>query len=69
MAGQRVVARMAAGRQRCGWLYQHVGRIDGFLSFDGIRPASGERIIILANSESTDVLAISTALAGLSFDP
>jgi CubicO group peptidase (beta-lactamase class C family) len=48
-----------------GTLYQHVGRIDGFLSFNGIYPTRDERIIILANSESTDVTAISTTLAEL----
>jgi hypothetical protein len=52
-----------------GKLYQHVGRIDGFVSFNGIYPASGEHIIILANSESTNVLAIATALAGLTLPP
>jgi beta-lactamase family protein len=48
-----------------GTLYQHVGRIDGFLSFNGIYPASDEHIIILANSESTGILSISTTLARL----
>ena len=48
-----------------GALYQHVGRIDGYHSFNGIYPARHETIIILANSESTNVLAISTALARL----
>jgi CubicO group peptidase (beta-lactamase class C family) len=52
-----------------GMLYQHVGHIDGFLSFNGIYPASGEHIIILANSESTNVLAIANALASLTLRP
>ena len=52
-------------RTRHGTLYQHVGRIDGYLSFNGIYPAQNEHIIILANSESTSVLAISAALAAL----
>lgn len=50
-------------------LYQHVGRIDGFLSFNGGYPASGEHIIILANSESTNVLAIATVLGQLTLGP
>jgi CubicO group peptidase (beta-lactamase class C family) len=48
-----------------GRLYQHVGHIDGYFSFNGIYPAQNEHIIILANSESTRVLAISDALAAL----
>jgi CubicO group peptidase (beta-lactamase class C family) len=48
-----------------GTLYQHVGRIDGFLSFNGIYPSRDEHIVILANSESTDIASISTTLAEL----
>ncbi|MDQ2875790.1 MAG: beta-lactamase family protein [Actinomycetota bacterium] len=48
-----------------GPLDQHVGHIDGYLSFNGIYPAEHEHIVILANSESTSVLAISRALAKL----
>jgi CubicO group peptidase (beta-lactamase class C family) len=50
---------------RYGPLYQHVGRIDGYHSFNGIYLDRDESIIILANSESTNVLAISNAVAGL----
>ena len=48
-----------------GRLCQHVGHIDGYFSFNGIYPARNEHIIILANSESTRVLAISDTLAAL----
>jgi Beta-lactamase len=48
-----------------GRLCQHVGHIDGYFSFNGIYPAQNEHIIILANSESTKVLAISDTLAAL----
>ncbi len=48
-----------------GPLYQHVGRIDGYHSFNGIYPSHGETIIVLANSEATNALAIGTALARL----
>lgn len=48
-----------------GRLYQHVGHIDGYLTFNGIYPAQNENIVILANSESTSVLAISNTLAKL----
>lgn len=46
-------------------LYQHVGRIDGWGSFNGIYPRQHEHIIILANSEATSVLDIGTILAAL----
>lgn len=46
-----------------GTLDQHVGHIDGYLSFNGIYPAQNEHIVILANNESTSVLAVSRALA------
>ena len=52
-------------RTRYGPLYQHVGRIDGWVSFNGIYPRQHEHIIILANSEATPVLDIGTALAAL----
>ena len=52
-------------RTRYGPLYQHVGRIDGWGSFNGIYPRQHEHVIILANSEATPVLDIGTALAAL----
>jgi CubicO group peptidase (beta-lactamase class C family) len=52
-------------RTRYGPLYQHVGHIDGYFSFNGIYPARREDIIILANSEATSVLRISDVLASL----
>jgi len=52
-------------RTRYGPLYQHVGRIDGWRSFNGIYPRQHEHVIILANSEATSVLDIGTALAEL----
>jgi CubicO group peptidase (beta-lactamase class C family) len=50
-------------RTRYGPLYQHVGRIDGWVSFNGIYPRQHEHVIILANSEATSVLDIGTTLA------
>jgi hypothetical protein len=32
---------------------EHEGRIDGYLSYNAIYPASGEHIVVLANSEAT----------------
>jgi hypothetical protein len=55
-------------RLAAAWAAQlelHVGHIDGYFSFNGIYPAQNEHIIILANSESTKVLAISDTLAAL----
>ena len=44
---------------------EHEGRIDGFLSYNAIYPASGEHVIVLANSEATPVQAIAATLARL----
>jgi len=52
-------------RTSYGPLYQHVGRIDGWGSFNGIYPRQHEHIIVLANSEATSVLDIGTTLAAL----
>ena len=52
-------------RTKYGPQYQHVGHIDGYFSFNGIYPARGEDIIILANSEATSVLRIGDVLASL----
>lgn len=52
-------------RTRYGPLFQHVGHIDGYFSFNGIYPAQDEDIVILANSEATSVLRISDVLASL----
>jgi hypothetical protein len=41
------------------------GGIDGFLSYNAIYPASGEHVIVLANSEATPVQAIAATLAHL----
>jgi hypothetical protein len=41
-----------------------VGRIDGWVSFNGIYPRQHEHII-MANSEATSVLDIATTLAAL----
>ena len=42
-----------------------MGRIDGWVSFNGIYPRQHEHIIILANSEAAPVLDIGTTLAAL----
>ena len=46
-------------------VHRHVGRIDGWGSFNGIYPRQHEHIIVLANSEATSVLDIGTTLAAL----
>jgi CubicO group peptidase (beta-lactamase class C family) len=48
-----------------GLRQEHEGRIDGFLSYNAIYPASGEHVIVLANSEATPVQAIAATLARL----
>jgi CubicO group peptidase (beta-lactamase class C family) len=48
-----------------GLRHEHEGRIDGYLSYNAIYPASGEHIVVLANSEATPVRAIAAMLAHL----
>lgn len=48
-----------------GVLDQHVGHIDGYVSFNGIYPDSHLHIVVLANSESTNVLGVGRHLAAL----
>jgi CubicO group peptidase (beta-lactamase class C family) len=48
-----------------GLRQEHEGRVDGYLSYNAIYPASGEHIIVLANSEATPVATIAGELARL----
>ncbi len=46
-----------------GRLIYHIGRIDGFLSYNGFYPATGVVVVVLSNLESTNVLQIGDTLA------
>lgn len=48
-----------------GRLIYHLGRIDGYLSFNGFYPARKITVVVLSNLEGTNVLRIATTLAGM----
>lgn len=48
-----------------GRLIYHVGRIDGFLAFNGFYPGRHLIVVVLSNLEATDVLGIGRKLAGM----
>ncbi len=48
-----------------GRLIYHLGRVDGYLSFNGFYPASKITVVVLSNLEGTNVLKIATTLAGM----
>ena len=45
-----------------GRLIYHVGRIDGFLAYNGFYPATNTDVVVLSNLETTDVLQIGRTL-------
>ena len=52
-------------QEREGRLIYHLGRIDGYLSFNGFYPTSKITVVVLSNLEGTNVLKIATTLAGM----
>lgn len=52
-------------KQPEGRLIYHLGRIDGYLSYNGFYPASNVDVVVLSNLEGTNVLKIGTTLAGM----
>jgi CubicO group peptidase (beta-lactamase class C family) len=48
-----------------GKLIYHVGRIDGFLAYNGFYPHSDLAVVVLSNLETTDVLKIGRTLAAM----
>lgn len=48
-----------------GRLIYHVGRIDGFLAFNGFYPATNTDVVVLSNLETTDVLQIGRTLGSM----
>ncbi len=48
-----------------GRLIYHVGRIDGFLAYNGFYPATNTDVVVLSNLETTDVLQIGRTLGGM----
>ena len=48
-----------------GRLIYHLGRVDGYLSFNGFYPASKITVVVLSNLEGTNVLKIATTLADM----
>lgn len=48
-----------------GKLIYHLGRIDGYVTYNGFYPASNLYVIVLSNIEGTDVLKMGTTLAGM----
>jgi Beta-lactamase len=55
-------------KQPEGRLIYHLGRIDGYLSYNGFYPASNVDVVVLSNLEGTNVLKIGTTLAGMVLD-
>jgi CubicO group peptidase (beta-lactamase class C family) len=53
------------GAEPQGKLIYHVGRIDGFLTYNGFYPKSSLVVVVLSNLEATDVLTIGRMLASL----
>ena len=52
-------------REPRGRLIYHLGRVDGYFSFNGFYPTSNIYIVILSNLEGTNVLKIATTLAAM----
>ncbi len=48
-----------------GRLIYHVGRIDGFLAYNGFYPETNTDVVVLSNLESTNVLQIGRTLGGM----
>lgn len=48
-----------------GRLIYHLGRVDGYLSFNGFYPARKITVVVLSNLEGTNDLKIATTLAGM----
>ncbi len=48
-----------------GRLIYHVGRIDGFLAFNGFYPATNTDVVLLSNLETTNVLQIGRTLGSM----
>ncbi|HKV60097.1 MAG TPA: serine hydrolase domain-containing protein [Ktedonobacteraceae bacterium] len=48
-----------------GRLIYHVGRIDGYLTYNGFYPASKLSVVVLSNLETTNVLQIGRTLASM----
>lgn len=48
-----------------GKLIYHVGRIDGYLTYNGFYPTSNLVVVVLSNLETTDVLKIGRILAAM----
>lgn len=48
-----------------GRLIYHVGRIDGYVTYNGFYPKSNLIVVVLGNRESTDVLKIGRMLASM----
>ena len=48
-----------------GRLIYHVGRIDGFLAYNGFYPTTNTDVVVLSNLETTDVLQIGRTLGGM----
>ncbi|MBA2393490.1 MAG: beta-lactamase family protein [Ktedonobacteraceae bacterium] len=46
-----------------GRLIYHLGRVDGYFTFNGFYPARGIAVVVLSNLEGTNVLKIATMLA------
>jgi CubicO group peptidase (beta-lactamase class C family) len=53
------------GKGPQGKLLYHVGRIDGFLSYNGFYPQSGLDGVVLSNFEGTNVIDIGRTLASM----
>ena len=48
-----------------GRLIYHVGRIDGFLAYNGFYPATNTDVVVLSNLETTNVLQIGRTLGNM----